>query len=73
MNKQTLQLAQQAGLKKSPATDREYLGDFDWRLFAQLIVRECIIICDEVQRQYGQYTFTATKVKENIKDHFGVE
>lgn len=40
--------------------------------FAELIVRECMGICDEVQWQYGQYTFTATTVKNRVIEHFGV-
>ena len=42
------------------------------RRFAQLIVRECVTICNSVQEQYGQYTFTATTVKNRIQEHFGV-
>ena len=41
--------------------------------FAEMIIRECIGICDEVQENYGKYTFTATTVKIKIKEHFGVE
>lgn len=40
--------------------------------FAELIVRECVTICNSVQEQYGQYTFTATTVKNRIQEHFGV-
>ena len=43
------------------------------RRFAELIVRECVTICNSVQEQYGQYTFTATTVKNRIQEHFGVE
>ena len=46
--------------------------DFQQR-FAELIVQECLTICDEVQCQYGQYTFTATTVKDRVIQHFGVE
>ena len=41
--------------------------------FAELIVKECVDICDQVQWQYGQYTFTATTVKNRVREHFGVE
>lgn len=41
--------------------------------FAELIINECLNKCEEVQTMYGQYTFTATKCKEAIKGHFGVE
>lgn len=42
-------------------------------LLADLIVKDCVGICDDVQRRYGQYTFTATKVKEEIQQHFGIK
>ena len=41
--------------------------------FAELIVRDCVTKCDEVQAMYGQYTFTARKCKEAIAEHFGVD
>ena len=41
--------------------------------FAELLLQECLTICDEVQCQYGQYTFTATTVKDRVIQHFGVE
>lgn len=40
MNK-LLQLALKAGLKKDHGSDREYIGDLDWRHFAVLILEEC--------------------------------
>lgn len=46
---------------------------FNEEKFAELIIKECVSICDEVQDKYGQYTFTARVVKERIKEHFGVE
>ena len=57
-------------------TDADFLADIDpQRLekFAELIIQECIKICDKVQIKYGQYTFTARICKEDIKEHFGVE
>jgi hypothetical protein len=47
-----LEIAKQAGLKKEHANDREYIGDFDWRLFGDLIVKECMTVCDEVHAVY---------------------
>lgn len=41
--------------------------------FAELIIKECMDICDEVQDQYGQYTFTARICKERFQERFGVE
>lgn len=39
---------------------------------AELIITECTRICDEVQSDYGQYTFTARICKERIQEEFGV-
>ena len=72
MNERIQELAEQAGF---------YVAMFDpgnkdnatIEKFAELIVRECMGICDEVQTQYGQYTFTATTCKNRFKQHFGVE
>jgi hypothetical protein len=61
MNERLLELAKQAGLKKEPGSDREYIGDFDWRQFADLIVQECAEICLEANDH------------DNILRYFGVE
>ena len=59
MNERILELALQAGLKKEHGSDREYIGHFDWRQFADLIVRECAEICleandhDNILRYFG--------------------
>ena len=47
--------------------------NIDLEKFAELIIQECLTKCDAVQTMYGQYTFTARKCKESIKEHFGVE
>jgi hypothetical protein len=44
MNEKMVQLAIRAGLKKDHASDKEYIGDFDWRQFAELIVQECMTV-----------------------------
>jgi len=67
MNKRTLELAQQAGLKKEHGSDREYIGDFDWREFAELIVRECANQVDWILAG-GDKT-----QGDLIKEHFGVK
>jgi len=48
-------------------------GIVNTRKFAELILKECMDICDSTQAQYGQYTFTASTVKNRIKEQFGVE
>ena len=69
MNERMLELALQAGLKKAHGADREYMGDFDWRQFADLIVKECVgIVADAVDHREPASTYVG-----KIKQHFGVE
>ena len=49
-----------------------YIGDEFASNYAELIIQECVKICDKVQIKYGQYTFTARICKEDIKQHFGI-
>jgi len=64
MNPQTLELALQAGLKKTHGNDREYMGDFDWRAFAELVIFECVKIA----------VFKGdAETGRAIKEHFGIE
>jgi hypothetical protein len=65
VNERLLELAKQAGLKKDHGSDREYLGDFDWREFAELIVQESIGVVDKDDG--------ATHVRELLEEHFGVK
>jgi hypothetical protein len=69
MNERLLELAKQAGLKKDHGSDREYLGDFDWREFAELIVHECI---DTVLDCTVEYT-TRPQIANELREHFGVK
>jgi hypothetical protein len=77
MNERMLELAKQAGLKKDHASDREYIGDFDWRLFGDLIVRECADTA--YQSLYEDRVFDDVpanircNVMDSIKQRFGVE
>lgn len=49
MNGRMLELAIAAGLKKDHGSDAEYIGDFDWRLFGELIVKDCKDLCSEIR------------------------
>ena len=80
MNERMLELAKQAGLKKDHASDREYIGDFDWRLFGDLIIRECMdqveqaknspfVSLDDAKRMAHFVDVT----KKKVQKHFGVE
>ena len=72
MNERVLELAKQAGLKKEHGTDREYVGDFDWREFAELIVREG---AKAVEYSIWHLTrgYKAVDQAAFVKKYFGVE
>ena len=78
MNERIQELAKQAGLKKEHGADREYIGDFDWREFAELIVRECISTIENAENGYQDYRNQIEDGMRNhcislIKNEFGVE
>ena len=64
MNERIRELARQAGLIAPYGSDREGLSDFDYREFAELIVREC---ADVVYSRSGHAT------PQDLYEHFGVE
>lgn len=70
MNQRIRELARQAGLIAPYGSDREGLRDFDYRKFAELIVKECAdIACKHMELNEG----IDFNVGEKIKQHFGVE
>lgn len=76
MNERMLELAKQAGLKKEHGNDREYIGNFEWRMFGELIVRECSLIpdwCIETGKDQFVETCMAERTSKMIKQHFGVK
>ena len=73
MNERMLELALLAGLKKAHGADREYMGDFDWREFADLIVRECVQIGGPEDSYTDEWFKAKTDSVNKIKQHFGVE
>ena len=66
MSDKIKELARKAGLIAPYGSDREGLRDFDYREFAELIVRECVGIADE-------YDGVGSTIVSRIKKHFGVE
>ena len=66
VNKQIKELAIKAGLIAPYGSDLEGLREFDYRMFAELIVRECISIADE-------YDGVGSTIVGRIEKHFGVE
>ena len=73
MNKRIKELVEQVNVQHKIGDNCRMVSDQELQEFAELIIKECMNICDEVQNQYGQYTFTATTVKDRIKQHFGIE
>jgi hypothetical protein len=69
MNEHMLELAKRAGLKKSHGSDREYMGDFDWRLFSDLVIRECVAIVNTAVDHREPASTYASKIQK----HFGIE
>lgn len=67
MNERIQELAQQAGLKKDHGSDREYVGDFDWRQFAELIIKECATVQHKRFCEHGDVSW------DILMEHFGVE
>lgn len=70
MNERIQELAKQAF---GSTIDTDPILVYEAEKFAELIIQDCVTKCDAVQTMYGQYTFTARKCKEAIKEHFGVQ
>ena len=69
MNERINQLAREAGLIAPCGSDLEGLREFDYRMFAKLIITECIDWCNAHARDDG----TAQRIAQDIKKDFGVE
>jgi hypothetical protein len=67
-NLNMLRLAKLAGLRKDHATDREYMVDFDWRLFGDLVVAEVLATQDKLIMVDGH---NAYHLDVPTKEHFG--
>jgi hypothetical protein len=78
MNERIKQLAEQAGLKVNPDGEigPAFFGSVDagYRKFAELIVRECVEVCEALKEDDGfDANFARTTCANEIKQHFGVE
>ena len=58
----------------------DYTAEGEWKLsqneaekFAELIVQECVQVCNDVDAEYEGEDVLATWCARAIKDHFGVE
>ena len=77
MNDRIRQLAEQAGFIDRGTNHTAYMN-FDHEKFAELIIEECLRMCDcaEVsllEHSYPREADGAASVKIFIKEHFGVE
>ena len=70
VNKQIKELAIKAGLIAPYGSDLEGLREFDYRMFAELIVEECAEFANEHNEEIEGVTLG---VGQALKKHFGVE
>ncbi len=77
MNERIRELLVEAGVINNNfnplAYEQWYLDSLE--KFAELIVRECVMLCDKVYEQNDNVKIQAgaTFCREDIKEHFGVE
>jgi len=67
-NERLLDLAKQAGLKKPYGSDTEYIGDFDWRDFARLVIKECADVASDGPKGAHPWHYGLL-----IEQHFGLD
>jgi hypothetical protein len=72
MNERIRELARQAGLIAPYGSDREGLSDFDYREFAELIVRDIIKKIENEASTYAEPVW-AFELVNDIKDAYGIE
>jgi hypothetical protein len=71
MNKRIKELARQAGLNSPYGSDHQGLRDFDYRQFAELIIRECVGVTLDYKND-AHYEGWCDHCAE-ILTHFGIE
>ena len=67
MNERIQQLARQAGLIAPYGSDREGLRDFDYREFADMIVRDCMLICEDVMKKNNSALGCWSEIKRTFR------
>jgi hypothetical protein len=75
MNERIKELAEQATCFKEGLTEGLYdIEIFDKEKFAQLIVQECVEVCEALKEDDGfDANFARTTCANEIRQHFGVE
>jgi hypothetical protein len=67
MNERVKELARQAGLIAPYGSDREGLRDFDYREFADMIVRDCMLICEDVMKKNNSALGCWSEIKRTFR------
>jgi hypothetical protein len=67
MNERIKELARQAGLIAPYGSDREGLRDFDYREFADMIVRDCMLICEDVMKKNNSALGCWSEIKRTFR------
>jgi len=80
MNERAIKLYEEATEFAYKTVGKEHAGKSYFQgviagKFAELIVRECVMLCDKVYEQNDNVKIQAgaTFCREDIKEHFGVE
>jgi hypothetical protein len=68
MNERIKQLATEARLLTGWS-----VGEVEYQKFAELIVRECADVCNNLDTEYEGEDVLATWCAKSIKEHFGIE
>ena len=67
MSDRIKELARQAGLSAPYGSDREGLRDFDYREFADMIVRDCMLICEDVMKKNNSALGCWSEIKRTFR------
>jgi hypothetical protein len=67
MSDRIKELARQAGLIAPYGSDREGLRDFDYREFADMIVRDCMLICEDVMKKNNSALGCWSEIKRTFR------
>ena len=67
MSDRIKELARQAGLIAPYGSDREGLRDFDYREFADMIVRDCMLICEDVMKKNNSALGCWSEIKRKFR------
>jgi hypothetical protein len=79
MNERIEKLAEQATSSRNQYDPKtmmtERIQEFDKEKFAELIVRECAKVAEDIQKFYDEHNDSQvnTEIWTMIKEHFGVE